>query len=655
MKKKMKRTIACLVSLAMLTGSIVTGTVAADTTAETETIAVDGVAEEILEVRVLAHFGEENAAKLDALRQTLEAFKAEKQSEMDALSVEYDANENKFKNGEIEEDAYSAVQDELSKKNNHLAALIVQETDHYYDAARNLADNEFENKLALWGIPPVHDELGLVYCTRWQEDSKYELRGHLTAEQVEVLRSDPDVDFVEVADPTQPPSVDEEPDPQPHTWVTEEPLVVETDAFRYACYTPLSHINEYSDARDELSIPDTKANLMVTGAFRNKDHPDTIVYTAITLNGNYGDYRGSFEGWSHVSGSMPLHAGDLLYLEELDVVEIYPPLFAFGSDTKFEFIGNGCDVLGEEFEEVIEHEKRLAGYYALGAGFEDYPKYYTPVEDEAKNWDYYWNLDDYAVYKDYVRTHGKPFTDGEMQFVPEDTLPAETELPWYENLHYYVTNDTYCGGITYWVDEKLTEQEANELAETPSYFGFPDAWHLDKYEMLYDDGDSGAYMDVGCHVVRPSGASYCGSIAFRFDQLKNIGVQEIPVIRSVVDLYRIQLTLEHSQFAQEHVRINSYGYDFRFELPCGTTDAYYSFGDPSGDGVVNASDAASVLIEAAAVGAGMETGFTERQITAADVNRDGTVNASDAAVVLVYASAVGSGDRYARISDFVKT
>ena len=103
------------------------------------------------------------------------------------------------------------------------------------------------------------------------------------------------------------------------------------------------------------------------------------------------------------------------------------------------------------------------------------------------------------------------------------------------------------------------------------------------------------------------------------------------------------------------MRINSYGYDLRFELPCGTTDAYYSFGDPSGDGVVNASDAAAVLIEAAAVGAGMETGFTERQITAADVNRDGTVNASDAAVVLVYASAVGSGDRYARISDFVKT
>ena len=518
MKKKMKRAIACLVSLAMLTGSIVTGTVAADTTAETETIAVDGDAEEILEVRVLAHFGEENAAKLDALRQTLEAFKAERQAEMDALSVEYDANEDKFKNGEIEEDAYFAVQNELSDKSNLLAALIVQETDHYYDAARNLADNEFENKLALWGIPPVHDELGLVYCTRWQEDSKYELRGHLTAEQVETLRSDPDVDFVEVADPTEPPSVDEEPDPQLHTWVT-EPLVVETDAFRYACYTPLSHINEYSDARDELSIPDTKANLMVTGAFQDKTS-GRIVYTAIELNTKAGAYRGSILYWDNVPGNVPLHAGDLLYLTGYSPIEPYPPEYPCGEGTEFEILGSGCDVLGEEFEEVIEHEKRLAGYYALGAGLEDYPKYYTPVEEEAKNWDYYWNLDDYAVYKDYVRTHGKPFTDGEMQFVPEDTLPAETELPWYENLHYYVTNDTYCGGITYWVDEKLTDQDVIEMAETPSYFGFPDAWHLDKYEMLYDDGDSGAYMDVGCHVVQPSGASYCGSIAFRFDQLK---------------------------------------------------------------------------------------------------------------------------------------
>ncbi|MCR4646946.1 MAG: dockerin type I repeat-containing protein [Oscillospiraceae bacterium] len=638
MKKKMKRAIACLLSLAMLTGSIVTGTVAADTTAETETIAIDAEAE-FLPVAVYVQLSAEHAAQLDAFRQEYEAFRDEKEAGLVPLSEEENEAYDRFVKGEISQEEYTAI----SKKNQPLIDAIADQVGEAYFKfnadARNLAESEAADRMAEWGIS------GLNFTNVYTDSASYCLSGEVTAVQAEMLRNDPAVTAVEEFEPLELPPA--EPD-------TAEPITIETDTFSYTCYTPLSNIRNYIDERDELSIPDTKANLMVTGAFQDKTS-GRIVYTAIELNSKAGAYRGRILYWDNVPGNVPLHAGDLLNLTGYSPIEPYPPVYPCGEDTQFEVIGNGCDLLGEEFEEVIEHEKRLAGYYALGAGLENYTEYYTPVEEEAKNWDYYWNLDDYAVYKDYVRTHGKPFTDGEMQFVPEDTLPAETELPWYENMHYYVTNDTYFDGITYWVDEKLTDQDVIEMAETPSYFGFPDAWHLDKYEMLYDDGDSGAYMDVGCHVVRPFGASHCGSISLRFDQLKNIGVQEIPVIRSVVDLYRIQLTLEHSQFAQEHVRINSYGYDFRFDPPYGTTDAYYSFGDPSGDGVVNASDAAAVLIEAAAVGAGMETGFTETQLSAADVNRDGTVNASDAAVVLVYASAVGSGDRYAKISDFVKT
>lgn len=77
-------------------------------------------------------------------------------------------------------------------------------------------------------------------------------------------------------------------------------------------------------------------------------------------------------------------------------------------------------------------------------------------------------------------------------------------------------------------------------------------------------------------------------------------------------------------------------------------------GDVNGDTTINASDAANVLIAAAAAGAGRELGLTEAQIRAADVNEDSTVNASDAAVILIYSAAVGAGNEDAKISDFVR-
>ncbi|MBP0973767.1 MAG: leucine-rich repeat protein [Oscillospiraceae bacterium] len=76
-------------------------------------------------------------------------------------------------------------------------------------------------------------------------------------------------------------------------------------------------------------------------------------------------------------------------------------------------------------------------------------------------------------------------------------------------------------------------------------------------------------------------------------------------------------------------------------------------GELNGDGTVNASDAAVILIAAAAIGAGQDSGLTEAQKTAADVNGDGICNASDAAIVLIYAAAVGAGQDV-KLTDFVK-
>ena len=80
----------------------------------------------------------------------------------------------------------------------------------------------------------------------------------------------------------------------------------------------------------------------------------------------------------------------------------------------------------------------------------------------------------------------------------------------------------------------------------------------------------------------------------------------------------------------------------------------FLLGDVNGDGTVNASDAAQILIAAAAVGAGGKSGLTEQQSRAAEVNGDGQINASDAAVVLIYAAAVGAGQTEVKITDFVR-
>ena len=76
-------------------------------------------------------------------------------------------------------------------------------------------------------------------------------------------------------------------------------------------------------------------------------------------------------------------------------------------------------------------------------------------------------------------------------------------------------------------------------------------------------------------------------------------------------------------------------------------------GDLNADDTVNASDAAQILIAAAAIGAGRDAGLTEAQKIAADVNSDETINASDAAIGLIYAAAAGAGQDV-KLTDFVK-
>ncbi len=66
-------------------------------------------------------------------------------------------------------------------------------------------------------------------------------------------------------------------------------------------------------------------------------------------------------------------------------------------------------------------------------------------------------------------------------------------------------------------------------------------------------------------------------------------------------------------------------------------------GDVNEDGSVDAVDGAELLVAAAAVGSGAESGLTPAQEHAADVNADGAFDATDAAALLEYAAYAGSG------------
>ena len=79
-------------------------------------------------------------------------------------------------------------------------------------------------------------------------------------------------------------------------------------------------------------------------------------------------------------------------------------------------------------------------------------------------------------------------------------------------------------------------------------------------------------------------------------------------------------------------------------------DLIYSYaanplpGDPNFDGMINASDAATMLIYAASTGSGSATAQIDSlQEVSFDYNDDGVINASDASCVLILSAQQGAG------------
>ena len=80
----------------------------------------------------------------------------------------------------------------------------------------------------------------------------------------------------------------------------------------------------------------------------------------------------------------------------------------------------------------------------------------------------------------------------------------------------------------------------------------------------------------------------------------------------------------------------------------------FTLGDVNEDGSINAKDATEVLIAAARIGTGQNTGLMDAQQKAADVDHNGKINAVDATWILQYAAAFGTGTAEKTLDAFIE-
>jgi hypothetical protein len=83
-------------------------------------------------------------------------------------------------------------------------------------------------------------------------------------------------------------------------------------------------------------------------------------------------------------------------------------------------------------------------------------------------------------------------------------------------------------------------------------------------------------------------------------------------------------------------------------------NAAFGSGDVTQDGTVNASDATSVLVDAAYSGVMGRSNLTNTQRKSGDVNGDGLVNAKDATCILRYAAVSGSGSFQGSMEEYLR-
>ncbi len=170
-----------------------------------------------------------------------------------------------------------------------------------------------------------------------------------------------------------------------------------------------------------------------------------------------------------------------------------------------------------------------------------------------KNFEYYHTLSDYEVYAEYCEMYG---------FEVEEELPSEEELPHYKAFQYYITPnaDGDEGNVQFWLDcDRIEAGRAFELEKQPELFGFPEEWCYEgEIEYFYDEnGEPCGYTQVQKRVlyVNESGSAPTYQIDINFYHVSywEEDYVEFSYQDSIIDVYRIRLALQNSDFCAQYV------------------------------------------------------------------------------------------------------
>ena len=176
--------------------------------------------------------------------------------------------------------------------------------------------------------------------------------------------------------------------------------------------------------------------------------------------------------------------------------------------------------------------------------------------------------------------------------------------------------------------------------------------NVDSFTFTLGKVDNVGSKDIVLHIMKDGQEFYALPVSAA------TGTQEYIIDTTETSVLRFYYTESNTQYAMANIALNGDYSEF--------TDGTYDFeqkvytdpskiisiddlanpnflGDVNLDGEVNALDASEVLVAAALVGSGVDSGLTDQQKTLADVNFDETFNASDAAYILQFAAAKGSG------------
>ena len=204
LKKKMsslrctKKTIACLLSLVMLTGSVAVGTAASETNPEYNSTKLDVDVREALERGAITlyifadvNISAEHSGKLQQHQQATVSLKHSTRDKQDALNDRmYEARKQLEKN-EISQEAYDTLCQELQPQIDALEEAYLNELDALTQETEEIAKSEYEGKLAQWG-----DKGNILYAGGISALSRYVIKGELTTEQIINLINDEDVGFI---------------------------------------------------------------------------------------------------------------------------------------------------------------------------------------------------------------------------------------------------------------------------------------------------------------------------------------------------------------------------------------------------------------------------------------------------------------------------